>query len=106
MVKTFLVFHYSSNTIDRISQTTNNQPNFACSKGNKGALDEVSVSNPSVVDVTADKINNSKMESVSNNLNLDKVKAELLTPRRRSVRLNQKLNKTQQVEDHTTSTKV
>jgi len=66
------------------------------------------VPNLVVVDVAAiETKDHSNTESTSTNLKLKhKVKADLLTPRRRSVRLNQKLNKAPHVEDITIDTEV
>ena len=94
--------------MDQISKITHNQTNVANFQGKKGALNKVSVPIPLVVDVAEVKRkNNSKIESVSSPLNLKhKLKADLLTPRRRSSRLNQKLNKDEHVEDFATRTEV
>ena len=92
--------------MDSLSQKT--QTKKRVGSANKGSLGDVSAPIPIVVDVAeVERTSSNKKQHASNILHIkEDIKEELLTPRRRSVRLTQKLNKIQNIEDNATGAKV
>ena len=92
--------------MDCSSQKTQNKKRAG--SANKERLGDASVPIPIVVDVAeVETTSNNKKQHALNNLHIkEDIKDELLTPRRRSVRLTQKLNKIQNIEDNSTGAKV